>query len=86
MTQRYRNVHRDPRVLIKMMEEISDILPVHVTHEDVIRMVLLFVSMGTWDTFVRMHIPDGDCWENAKHERVCNQTANCKMWRNFCDG
>ena len=51
MTQRYRNVHRDPRVLIKMMEEISDILPVHVTHEDVIRMVLLFVSNYAYDSF-----------------------------------
>ena len=51
MTQRYRNVHRDPRVLIKMMEEISGILPVHVTHEDVIRMVLLFVSNYAYDSF-----------------------------------
>ena len=32
--------------------------------------IILFISLGTWDTFVRMHIPDGDCWENAKHERV----------------
>jgi len=47
--------------------------------------IILFVSMGTWDTFVKMHIPDGDCWENAKHERVCKQTANCKIGRNFCE-
>ena len=47
--------------------------------------MILFVSMGTWDTFFIMHIPDGDCWENAKHERVCKQTANCKLWRNFCE-
>ena len=47
--------------------------------------IILFISLGTWDTFVRMHIPDGDCWENAKHERVCKPTANCKIGRNFCD-
>ena len=37
--------------------------------------IILFTSMGTWDTFVKMHIPDGECWENAKHERVCKQTV-----------
>ena len=47
--------------------------------------MILFVSMGTWDTFVRMHIPDGDCWENAKHERVCKGTVTCKIGRNFCE-
>jgi len=47
--------------------------------------IILFISLGTWDTFVRMHVPDGDCWENAKHERVCKPTANCKIGRNFCD-
>ena len=47
--------------------------------------IILFISLGTWDTFVRMHIPDGDCWENSKHERVCKPTANCKIGRNFCD-
>ena len=47
--------------------------------------ILIFVSMGTWDTFVKMHLPDGDCWENARHERVCKETANCKLWRNFCE-
>ena len=46
MTQRYRSV-RDPRVLVKMMEEIS----VHVTHEDVIRMVILFVANYAFDSF-----------------------------------
>ena len=50
MTQRYRSV-RDPRVLVKMMEEISEILPVHVTHEDVIRMVILFVANYAFDSF-----------------------------------
>ena len=49
-------------------------------------MILIFVSMGTWDMFVKMHLPNGDCWENAKHERVCKQTVNCKFGRNFCEG
>jgi hypothetical protein len=25
-----------------------------------------------------------ECWENAKHERVCKSDNNCKFWRNFC--
>lgn len=50
MTQRYRNV-RDPRVLVKMMEEISNIIPVDATHEDVVRMVLLFISNYAVDSF-----------------------------------
>ena len=51
----------------------------------IIPMTLIFLSMGTWDMFWKMHLPDGDCWENAKHERVCKQTANCKIGRNFCE-
>ena len=53
--------------------------------------MLLFTSMNTWDIFVQMHLPDGDCWENAKHERICNvptegaKLANCKFGRNFCE-
>ena len=47
---------------------------------------MLILSMDDgWDIFVQMHLPDGDCWENAKHERVCKQTANCKIGRNFCE-
>ena len=46
--------------------------------------IILFISLGTWDTFVRMHIPDGDCWENAKHEKVCKGEVDCKFLRNFC--
>jgi len=26
-----------------------------------------------------------ECWETAKHERVCKGDNNCKFWRNFCD-
>ena len=33
--------------------------------------IILFTSLGTWDMFWKMHLPDGDCWENNKHERVC---------------
>jgi hypothetical protein len=25
-----------------------------------------------------------ECWETAKHERVCKGDNNCKFWRNFC--
>ena len=46
--------------------------------------MLLFSSLGTWDIFVQMHIPDGDCWENAKHEKVCKGEVDCKFMRNFC--
>ena len=46
---------------------------------------LLFVTLDTWDTFVKMHLPDGDCWENARHEKVCRETADCKIGRNFCN-
>jgi len=46
---------------------------------------LLFTSLGTWSLFWKMHLPSGDCWENAKHEKVCKETANCKFLRNFCE-
>ena len=46
--------------------------------------ILLFTSMGTWGIFVQMHLPDGDCWENAKHEKVCKGEVDCKFLRNFC--
>ena len=41
----------------------------------VLPMIILFTSLGTWDMFWKMHLPDGDCWENAKHEKVCKATA-----------
>ena len=47
--------------------------------------MLLFTSMGTWDMFWKMHLPNGDCWENATHDKVCKETANCKIGRNFCE-
>ena len=25
-----------------------------------------------------------ECWETARHERVCKSDNNCKFWRNFC--
>ena len=51
----------------------------------IIPAILLFTSMGTWGMFVQMHLPDGDCWENATHDKVCKETANCKIGRNFCE-
>ena len=50
----------------------------------IIPAILLFTSMGTWGIFVQMHLPDGDCWENAKHEKVCKGEVDCKFLRNFC--
>ena len=40
----------------------------------------------TWDRFLQKY---GDpftsnCWENSKHERVCNDDNTCKFGRNFC--
>jgi hypothetical protein len=46
--------------------------------------IILFTSMGTWDMFWKMHLPSGNCWENAKHEKVCQETSDCKFLRNFC--
>ena len=50
----------------------------------IIPAILLFTSLGTWGIFVQMHLPDGDCWENAKHEKVCKGEVDCKFLRNFC--
>ncbi len=47
--------------------------------------MIIFTSLGTWDMFLKMHLPDGDCWENAKHERVCKGEVICKFGRNFCE-
>ena len=38
------------------------------------------------DRFTNKYFPKAECWENAKHERVCKSDNNCKFWRNFCDG
>ena len=46
--------------------------------------ILLFTAMGRWGIFVQRHLPDGDCWENAKHEKVCKGEVDCKFLRNFC--
>ena len=46
---------------------------------------ILVTSLDTWDMFWKMHLPDGDCWENARHEKVCRETADCKIGRNFCN-
>ena len=41
--------------------------------------------------YAQMRGFSGDCWENSRHERVCNvptegaKLANCKFGRNFCE-
>ena len=50
----------------------------------IIPAILLLTTMNTWETFFTMHLPDGDCWENAKHEKVCKGEVDCKFMRNFC--
>ena len=35
-------------------------------------------------TYMSMFFDRGNCWENAKHEIVCKETATCKFGRNFC--
>ena len=52
--------------------------------------IILSIDNG-FAKFAEMRGVTGDCWENAKHERVCTvptegaKLANCKFWRNFCD-
>lgn len=50
MTRKYKSV-KDPRVLVKMMGEISEIVPEYVTPEDLVKMVLLFVSNYAMDSY-----------------------------------
>jgi len=47
---------------------------------------LWLVDGQDWvDRFTRKYFANSDCWENAKHERVCKSDNKCKFWRNFCD-
>ena len=50
MTRKYKSV-KDPRVLVKMMGEISEIVPEYVTPEDLVKMILLFVSNYAMDSY-----------------------------------
>lgn len=46
--------------------------------------IMLSIDDG-FGKLIKMRGLSGDCWENAKHERVCKATANCKFMRNFCE-
>ena len=37
------------------------------------------------ERFTKKYFPRAECWETAKHERVCKRFNNCKFMRNFCD-
>ena len=51
-------------------------------HNEGFGIAYLWLVIGV---FWKMHLPDGDCWENSRHEKVCKETANCKIGRNFCE-
>ena len=40
----------------------------------------------TWERLVKKYTDPwkSDCWETAKHERVCRNNNQCKWFRNFC--
>ena len=38
-----------------------------------------------FERFTKKYFPRAECWETAKHERVCKRFNNCKFMRNFCD-
>ena len=45
--------------------------------------IMLSIDDG-FAKFVQMRGGTGDCWENSKHEKVCNDNNTCKFGRNFC--
>ena len=45
--------------------------------------IILSIDDG-FSKFVQMRGLSGDCWENAKHEKVCKGEVDCKFLRNFC--
>ncbi len=46
--------------------------------------IILSIDDG-FSKFVQMRGLSGDCWENAKHEKVCKGEVICKFGRNFCE-
>ena len=46
--------------------------------------IILSIDDG-FSKFVQMRGLSGDCWENAKHEKVCKDEVICKFGRNFCE-
>ncbi len=49
MTRRFRNVG-NPHTLMALMEEIRKIIPIHVEPDDLIRMIILFISNYAMDS------------------------------------
>ena len=53
-------------------------------------LIILSIDDG-FAKFAKMRGLSGNCWENSRHERVCNvptegaKLANCKFMRNFCE-
>ena len=45
--------------------------------------IMLSIDDG-FAKFVQMRGGTGDCRENSKHEKVCNDNNTCKFGRNFC--
>ena len=51
----------------------------------ILPVVLMMGIDDTFDRFKAKYFPNANCWETAKHERVCYDNNKCKFWRNFCD-
>jgi hypothetical protein len=51
----------------------------------VLPVVLMMMMDDTFERFTKKYFPKAECWETAKHERVCKRFNNCKFMRNFCD-
>ena len=50
----------------------------------VLPVVLMMGIDDTFDRFKVKYFPKAECWETAKHERVCKGDNQCKWFRNFC--
>ena len=50
----------------------------------ILPVVLMMGIDDTFDRFKTKYFPNANCWETAKHERVCYDNNKCKFWRNFC--
>ena len=46
-------------------------------------LIILSIDNG-FAKFAQMRGVTGDCWENSKHERVCEDDNTCTFGRNFC--
>jgi len=50
----------------------------------ILPVVLMMGIDDTFDRFKTKYFPNANCWETAKHERVCKGDNQCKWFRNFC--